>query len=105
MDLQSAVFLPVLSDLRPICEHPNLSCSWALATYCVKRIPKAIADYMRTLGHCQDTGKNLEIMGGGRKTSWGLIMLGTYAEYSNSSHISIESDKQPLSADFDKLLQ
>ena len=29
----------------------------------------AIADYMRTLGHCQDTGENLEILEGGRKTS------------------------------------
>ena len=30
---------------------------------------KAIADYMLTLGHCQDTGENLEILEGGRKTS------------------------------------
>ena len=29
----------------------------------------AIADYMRTLGHCQETGENLEILEGGRKTS------------------------------------
>ena len=29
----------------------------------------AIADYMQTLGHCQDTGENLEILEGGRKTS------------------------------------
>ena len=29
----------------------------------------AIADYMRTLGHCQETGENLEILEGGRKKS------------------------------------
>ena len=29
----------------------------------------AIADYMLTLGHCQDTGENLEIMEGVHKTS------------------------------------
>ena len=29
----------------------------------------AIADYMPTLGHCQDTGEKLEILEGGRKTS------------------------------------
>ena len=32
----------------------------------------AIADYMLTLGHCRDTGENLENLKGGRKTSWEL---------------------------------
>ena len=45
------------------------------------------------------------ISGAGHQTQFPLIsmqnLLETYAKSSNSSHISVESDKQPVSVDVD----
>ena len=50
----------------------NISYEFSKRVFPKVRTKKGIAsaDYMQTLGHCEDKGENLEILKGGRKTSW-----------------------------------